>query len=442
MVGDTTIHRFNNKLSHTQVCGECNLRVNRRRPRGPIRCTIKFLLYGEELFDERSDDESESGEEGEGEDENDVIDDDDMNIIADIHDIGEQEANAVDNNFNDDGSESTTSECADFIFTVAKRWDIPFKVARVTVAPSVKKLECEFKYYKWLTTVVLPEGLKKIGSFTFAECFLLQSVNIPSTVKKIDSYAFWRCRRLERLDLPDGLRKIEESAFHGYRSIQSIRVPPKVKDIAYKQFLCCDELKCVELSEGLEYIGDKVFGDCPSLKHIAIPSTVQMIYPYAFANSWELEKVQFCDEIEKFVLGESTRDWWSNGVSEKSLVTYSFLARCNVPACLENLTGTNWEAKIHNRLRRIPSVEIEVLHEYLQSVYSELTIYGIANTMSLLELAVWKSKLLEQNSLNMDSLCAETRSLCRDNCGSSIIIPHVLPFLLEEWVSLISRSEE
>ena len=24
--------------------GECNLRVNRRRPRGPIRCTIKFLL--------------------------------------------------------------------------------------------------------------------------------------------------------------------------------------------------------------------------------------------------------------------------------------------------------------------------------------------------------------------------------------------------------------
>jgi hypothetical protein len=31
-------------LSHTQVCGECNLRVIRRRPRGPIRCTIKFLL--------------------------------------------------------------------------------------------------------------------------------------------------------------------------------------------------------------------------------------------------------------------------------------------------------------------------------------------------------------------------------------------------------------
>jgi hypothetical protein len=402
-------------------------------------------FHGGELFDEWSDDESESGEgeEGEGEEIDDMnIDVDDDDIIADMHEIGEQEANAVGNNFNDDGSEATTSECANFIFTVAKQWDIPSKVARVTVAPSVKKLECEFKYYTRLTIVELPEGLKKIGSFTFAECFLLQSINIPSTVTKIDSYAFWRCRRLEKVDLPDGLRKIEESAFHGCSSIQAIRVPPKVKDIAYKQFLCCDELKCVELSEGLEYIGDKVFGDCPSLKHIVIPSTVQMIYPYAFARCWELKKVQFCDEIEKFVLGESTRDWWSNGVSEKSLVTYSFLTRCNVPACLEHLTGTNWEAMIHDRLRRIPSVEIEVLHEYLQSVYSELTIYGIANTMSLLELAVWKSKMLEQNGLNMDSLCAETRSLCRDNCGASVIIPHVLPFLLEEWVSLISRSEE
>ena len=43
-VGGTNTLVLTTKLSHTHVCGECNLRVIRRRPRGPIRCTIKFLL--------------------------------------------------------------------------------------------------------------------------------------------------------------------------------------------------------------------------------------------------------------------------------------------------------------------------------------------------------------------------------------------------------------
>ncbi len=85
----------------------------------------------------------------------------------------------------------------------------------------------------------------------------------------------------------------------------------------------CDKLRFVHLSEGLDFIGDEAFKHRSSLRHTVIPSTVQMIGPYAFESSRNLERVQFCEELEEFVLEDSVRDWWSNGVVEESLVTYS-----------------------------------------------------------------------------------------------------------------------
>ncbi len=95
---------------------------------------------------------------------------------------------------------------------------------------------------------------------------------------------------------------------------------------------------------------------------------------------------------------------------------------------------------MHDMLKRIPSFAIENLFEYLQSANSKLTIYEIANKMFLLELAIWKSKMLEQsNGLSM-GLSAAVRSQCRRNCGACVIIPHVLS-MLEDRVLPISWFE-
>jgi hypothetical protein len=50
-------------------------------------------------------------------------------------------------------------------------------------------------------------------------------------------------------------------------------------------------------------------------------ATVRAIDETAFNECSNLTNVQFCNEVEEFVSGESMRDWWNHGVREKCLST-------------------------------------------------------------------------------------------------------------------------
>ncbi len=194
-------------------------------------------------------------------------------------------------------------------------------------------------------------------------------------------------------------------------------------------------LRDVYLSEGLESIGNEAFALCPMLRHISIPPTVKEISPHTFGDDsgarfyvlfygrTNLERVQFCDYVEEFVSGESIRDWWDNGTSVRSLKMYNFLIRCDIPARLEQLIVRQWQANLHEMLRRIPSVDIVTLDDYLNTIDTTLVVYDslVSDAIPLLELAIWKAKILEQHGVS--------KSQCRIECGASVIIPHVLSFL-------------
>ena len=313
--------------------------------------------------------------------------------------------------------------------------DVPSNVTHVTVDPSVKVIEdWAFERCRRLTTAELPEGLERIGRCAFQHCKRLCHINIPSTVKVICGYAFNYCRNLESVELPDGLEKLDYAAFAECTSLQSIYIPPRVKTIADCAFGGCDALQNVDLPEGLECIEEYAFSKCPMLRHIKIPSTVKEISPYAFSETYyddgdvdddetNLEWVQFCDDIEEFVSGESLRDWWNNGVSEgETYRTYNFLVQCNVPTRLLLLIETQWQANIHDMLRIIPSISFDDIDDHFNAIDSKLTAYEIAQGMSLLELAIWKSKICEQYGSNMGNLSSEMKLLCLYNCGACDII--------------------
>jgi hypothetical protein len=96
---------------------------------------------------------------------------------------------------------------------------------------------------------------------------------------------------------------------------------------------------------------------CASLKEIVIPPAVKAIHDTAFDSCTNLTKVRFCNEIEDFVSCDAMSDWWNQGVGKKSLRTYCFLVRCNIPARFESLSKvSSWQATIHNMLRIIPTI--------------------------------------------------------------------------------------
>jgi hypothetical protein len=311
---------------------------------------------------------------------------------------------------------------------------VPKNVTHFTVDPGVKIIgRMTFDRCQNLMTVLLPEGLESIQEYAFFFCSRLSRIDIPSSVNVIGDCAFALCSSLERVELPAGLEYLGVSAFLQCESLQSIIIPPRITSISRSTFSMCNALRYVTLPEGLEYIGDKAFAACPLLRHIEIPSTVTEISPYTFGYTDDvgtnLDRVQFCDHIEEFVSGESIRDWWNNGVSKRSLTTYNFLVRCNIPARLEQLIARQWQASIHEMLRGIPSVDFVALDDYFTTIESKLAFYELHDTTTVLDLAIWKSKILEQYGQGMENVSAMEKLQCRVECGACVIIPHVLPFL-------------
>ena len=149
-----------------------------------------------------------------------------------------------------------------------------------------------------------------------------------------------------------------------------------------------------------------------------------------------MSSVQFCDEIEEFLSGESMRHWWNNGVHEKCLSTYSFFVRCNIPERVGLVRSATWQDSIHQMLGRIPaSISSKGLNTHLCSIDSKLSAYeaklSAYEGSTMLELAIWKSEIAEQTDGNINLVTPDMKMGCRiDSLWMvDIILPNVLSFL-------------
>jgi hypothetical protein len=306
----------------------------------------------------------------------------------------------------------------------------------IIIPPSVKLIDIGAFSHCWqLRNLDLGNGLEKIGDAAFFDCRSLRRIVITPSVEVIDIGAFRSCPRLMSVALCEGVRKIGKSAFRECTSLRRIAIPPSVRVIDDRTFDSCSGLMCVELCDGLETIGKWAFRRCTSLRRIVIPSTVKKIHEKAFENCSQLKHVQFCDGIEQFVAMESIRNWWHRGVHERSLRAYSFIAQHNVPERFGLVQIKKWKADIQDMLGRIPAISTIDLNSYFYTIDSKLATYeNLSDAPTLLELAIWKSKMTETCDWNKDTLGIAIRMQCRVDSITmvKIIVPNVLNFLYDE----------
>jgi len=145
-------------------------------------------------------------------------------------------------------------------------------------------------------------------------------------------------------------------------------------------------------------------------------------------------EVKFVDEVEEFVSETSLCTWWNQGVSKYALPTSAFLVRKDIAKRFGMLQAGKWRNTILDMLEGIPSIATGYERHY-RCIDAKLTIYvRLQSVTTLLELALWKSKLLElgHSEPNVTLSAMEMQKL-RMSCGAAVIIPNVLPFLLVEW---------
>ena len=72
---------------------------------------------------------------------------------------------------------------------------------------------------------VLPNGVKDIGSYAFANCTGLTSITIPDGITDIGSYVFQYFTGLTSIiTIPDGVTSIGECAFRGCAGLTSVTI--------------------------------------------------------------------------------------------------------------------------------------------------------------------------------------------------------------------------
>ena len=158
-----------------------------------------------------------------------------------------------------------------------------------------------------IQSVQFPNGsnLQSIGEKAFNECKNMEFFEIPSTVSSIGSYAFYNNEKMESFTIPENVTIIEEHTFSQCSSLKTIVLHDKLTHINDAAFLSCKELSNIDndLPASLEYLGGSAFNGVPGFKHLILSGNLKIIYSNTFANCENLEYVWLQEGITR--IGQS-----------------------------------------------------------------------------------------------------------------------------------------
>ena len=175
------------------------------------------------------------------------------------------------------------------------------RLISVVVPEGVKKIGMyAFEYCEELKEVTLPDGLEEIDGGAFMYEYKLEKINIPKSIKKIGNSAFWRDESLKNIEIPEGIISLEGFAY--CRSLESFKIPKSINTLTACLFEGCDKLKKVTLHDGITKIDANAFKGCVSLIDFEIPKGVTEIGNMAFY--WTRIQNLYVYAINPPVLGE------------------------------------------------------------------------------------------------------------------------------------------
>lgn len=153
-----------------------------------------------------------------------------------------------------------------------------------------------------LTSVKLPDGLKRIGNAAFADCERLAQINLPTSLEVIGDYAFANCTAFTAVTLPASVNEVGRGAFMRCDGLTSFSVAP---------------------SGQLRKLGDYALMDCPALTDINLGSAIKSVGSRAFTGT----NIQALDLQGSSVL-EEVGDW---------ALTLTPVTAVNFPSSLKRL---------------------------------------------------------------------------------------------------------
>jgi len=273
----------------------------------------------------------------------------------------------------------------------------PFRIYKIDGThvnddPSVTAMEvdaeCTLKNYTGSDEVVIvPEGIKKIGTLAFESNKTVKEIQLPSTLTEIGNGAFERSS-LERIVIPAGVGKMGYSVFYACESLQSVILPDDLVEINSSTFGFCESLKTIvlprelktvnreafensgieeiTLPEGMVSVGKDSFTRMHNLRALHIPSSLQYIGENAFS---------FCEKLEEVILPEGLLQ-----IRHDAFDACSRLKKVEIPNSLIELAPTAFSRTPFSKIEDVKALasRINESKDYpLQTGYKEMTFNGL-----------------------------------------------------------------
>ena len=131
-----------------------------------------------------------------------------------------------------------------------------------------------------VTTLVVGNGITRLGDGLFTGCTGIQEVQLPDTLEEIGNNVFYGCTGLTQVQLPKNLKSIGNNVFYG-----------------------CTGLTSLTLNAGLESIGSNALRNCKALTMLYIPGSVVTITAGGYSSSpfygCSSNLAIYCQAIEK-----------------------------------------------------------------------------------------------------------------------------------------------
>ena len=149
-----------------------------------------------------------------------------------------------------------------------------------------------------LTDLVIPDGVKSVGTYAFDMCQSLKSVTIPESVEIIGSSAFYGCKNIESIIVD------ENSQWFCVQNNCLI-------DIANKKLLRAYGESMIPMDGSVTSIGYGAYSCDDNIESLIIPECITSIDNYAFDKCTNLKTFYYCGTEESFAniskgLGVST----------------------------------------------------------------------------------------------------------------------------------------
>ena len=156
-------------------------------------------------------------------------------------------------------------------------------------------------YTSFITTVVIEDGVTKIGSYAFYKCTGLTSVIIPSSVTSIETGAFNKCSTLTSITIPNSVTSIGNQVFRDCIGLTTIALSETLTTLGMAAFQGCTNLQSITIPNGVTSINPSTFTGCSSFTSIAIPNSVTSICEQAFNGCTGLTSVTIPSSVSSIL---------------------------------------------------------------------------------------------------------------------------------------------